>query len=118
TAPGVVDVFWETSGHHDLDLVADVVAIGGRVLLSAAVEDVLPELPVRALYTKDVGISGFVISRAHVDDLATAARVVNRMLAAGELMPRVSEVLPLSATPDVHAQLESGQVVGRVLLRP
>ena len=34
-APGGVDVFWDTSGHHDLDLAAAVLAPGGRILLTA-----------------------------------------------------------------------------------
>lgn len=116
-APGGVDVFWDTSGHHDLDLAAGVVAPGGRILLTAGA-GARPELPLGQLYTRDISLPGFVISRATVSRLADAARLVNLMLAAGELDARVTETLPLSATAEVHARLEAGQVRGRVLVRP
>lgn len=116
-APTGVDVFWDTSGHHDFELVAQVIAVGGRVLLTAGAARPV-QLPVNALYTKDVDLLGFVISRASVSDLAAAAELINDMLAAGALTARVSDVLPLSATADVHARLEAGQVGGRLLLRP
>ena len=65
--PDGVDLFWETSGHHDLDLAAGALAPRGRVILSAATEE-LPVLPVRDLYTRDVSLHGFVISRATVSE--------------------------------------------------
>jgi len=116
-APTGVHVFWDTSGHHDFDLVGQVIAVGGRVLLTAGA-DRRPRLQVTALYTKDVNLLGFVISRASVSDLAAAAELVNGMLASGSLTARVSQIVPLSATSEVHARLEAHQVVGRVLLRP
>ena len=75
------------------------------------------------LSTKDVNVLGFIISRAQVSDLAEAVRFLNgevpqRHAQSGSLSARVSEVLPLSAMAGVHARLEAGQVVGRILLRP
>ncbi|MGC8472182.1 MAG: NADPH:quinone reductase [Acidimicrobiales bacterium] len=116
-ASRAVDVFWDTSGHHDLDLAARVAAPGGRILLSAAQAD-RPVLPVRELYTRDVSLRGFVISRATAAQLADAARLVGTMVADGGLVARISEVLALDATAEVHARLEAGTVSGRVLLRP
>lgn len=116
-APGGVDVFWETSGHHDVDLTADSVVTGGRVLLSAATDE-RPAFPVRDLYTRNVSLHGFVISRATVSQLADAARLINDMLVAGQLSARIAEVLPLQATGQVHARLEAGAVTGRLLVRP
>jgi len=116
-APTGFDVFWDTSGHHDFDVVAQTIAVGGRVLVSAAAGLTFP-FSAAAFYTKDVSVLGFVISRAQVNDLAAAARFLNVMLESGSLSARVSEVLPLSATAEVHARLEAGQVVGRILLRP
>jgi 2-desacetyl-2-hydroxyethyl bacteriochlorophyllide A dehydrogenase len=115
--PNGVDVFWDTSGHNDFNLVAQVIAVGGRVLLTAGANKPL-RLPVTGLYTKDVNVLGFVISRASLSDLAAAAELINGMLEADSLTARVNDVLPLSAAADVHARLEAGQVVGRVLLRP
>ena len=43
-APDGIDVFWDTSGHHDLDVAAAVIATAGRILLTAG--DSQPMLPV------------------------------------------------------------------------
>lgn len=77
-----------------------------------------PVLPVGSLYIRDVSLHGFVISRAGVADLAAAAALINDLLGRGALTTRISGVLPLSATVDVHARLEAGQVVERLVLRP
>jgi len=116
-APSGIDVFWDTSGHHDFDVVAGVVGPRSRVLLTAAAVD-RPRLPVASLYTRDVSLCGFVISRASSAALAAAADLITTMVADGSLRARVSDVLPLSATAEVHTRLEAGQVEGRVLLRP
>ena len=115
-APSGVAVFWDTSGHHDFDVAAAVVAPGGRVLLTAG-GDARPVLPVGRLYTRDVTLRGFVISRAAVGDLADAAGLINRMLLAGQLTARISDERPLADTAVAHALLEEGEVRGRVILR-
>lgn len=116
-APGGLDIFWDSSGHNELGLAAEVLAPRGRVLITAAVEERILT-PLRRLYTRDVSQHGFVISRASSSQLAGAARLVNDMLEAGELAPQIAQVLPLSVTAEVHARLESGRVSGRILLRP
>ena len=116
-APEGVDLFWETSGHHDFDLARRVLAPGSRILLSAASEDPRP-LPVRELYISNVSLRGFVISQATVPQLAHAARLVSDMLLAGELVGQISEILPLPATPAVHGRFDAGTVTGPLLLRP
>lgn len=116
-APGGIDVFWDTSGHHDFSLATSLVRPGGRVLLTAAASQVA-ELPVAELYTRDVSIHAFVISRAHVEDLAAAAARINGLVAAGALTARISEIVPLAAATDVHARLDVGRIDGRVLLHP
>jgi NADPH:quinone reductase-like Zn-dependent oxidoreductase len=118
-APGGIDVHWETSGHHDFDVVAAAVAIGGRVLLTASAGPHRePPLPVPALYTRDVSLVGFVISRARASDLGDAAGLINGLLRAGRLSARIADVLPLSATGEAHRRMEAGEVDGRVLLDP
>ena len=116
-ASGGIDVFWDTSGHHDLDLAADVLAPGGRILLTAG-GAVRPALPVGPLYTRDVSLHGFVISRASASDLALGAGHINRMLASGELAVQIAGELPLAQTAEAHRRIEAGQVRGRLLLRP
>lgn len=117
-APEGFDLHWDTSGHHDLEATVGLVRRGGRVLLTAAGPEASVPLPVGTAYTKDVGLLGFVISNATVEDLAAAARAVNRRLADGTLRARVAEVLPLSATAEAHRRIEAGEVSGRLVLRP
>lgn len=116
-APSGVDVFWDTSGHHDFDLVARVVAPGGRVVLSAAANSA-PAMPAAAIYTRDISLHGFVMSRAPTTQLERASKLICDMLQRSQLRPQITEVLPLSSTPEVHRRLEAGAVRGRILLRP
>lgn len=116
-APDGVDVCWDTSGTHDLDLAAAVLSPGGRLLLTAG-PDSRPRLPVGPLYTKDIGILGFVISRAATTDLAEAATLINDMLVAGQLTTRIAHELPLTDAALAHTLVEEGTVRGRIVLRP
>lgn len=114
-APDGIDVYVDTSGRLDLDLAVDVLAFRGRIVCLAGLGQ-RPALPVGPLYTRDGRIVGFVISRAGVDELAEAARAVNRFLAAGGLMTRIREALPLDRSAEAHRLVEEG-VRGRVVLR-
>lgn len=115
-APDGVHIHWETSGHHDFDLVARTAAPGARVLMSASAQGSTP-VPWGALYTRDVQVLGFVISRARAEDLADAAALVNEMLAGGRLTARIAQRLPLADAAEAHERLEAGGVEGRLVLR-
>lgn len=112
-----VDVMWNTSGHHELAAVPELVAPGGRILLTAS-SDPQVTLPLRALYVRDVSLLGFVLSRASVRELADAAALINRMLADRTLTTRITARLPLSEAAAVHRRMEAGEVEGRILLHP
>lgn len=113
--PDGLDVVWNTSGHHDLQQEIDVTATGGRVLVTAATDPVVP-LPLRDLYVRDVRMVGFVLSRARLEDLQAAAAVVNDRLRQGPPV-RIVQVLPLDDSAEAHRRLESGSVRGRLLVR-
>ncbi len=95
--PDGVDLFWEISGHHDLDLVAGAVAPRGRVILSAATGE-LPVLPVRDLYTRALSslvASMVLMSRAASASSQTVARLMTkpwRLTSRGS--PRCSRSTP------------------------
>lgn len=117
-ARGQVDVHLDTSGHHDLDLAADLASRRGRLVLMAGI-GARPELPVGRIYTRDVTLTGFAISTATTGELAEAAERVNQLLAAGALIPRQVEKLPLTAAGEAHRRLECDQVRGvRLVLTP
>jgi NADPH:quinone reductase-like Zn-dependent oxidoreductase len=116
-APAGVDVFWDTSGQQSLDLAAAVLRPGGRVLLTAGPAPRV-QLPVTALYTRDIRLLGFVINRARTDQLARAAALINQLAPRGALTTRIAADLPLSSAAEAHAELEADRVRGRILLRP
>ncbi len=117
-APDGLDVYWDTSGHHDLDMAVDLLGHRGRIVLMAG-RTARPELPVGPLYTRDAALVGFAISSAHVGELADAAAMINRRLAGKALPARIARILPLAEAANAHRMVEQGQVHGRrVVLRP
>ncbi|ALG14865.1 oxidoreductase [Kibdelosporangium phytohabitans] len=118
-APSGVDVYWNNSGRHDFDEVLPIMARGGRIVLMAGMGS-RAELPVGAVYTKDISLHGFVISNASAADLRAAAETVNRELRSGRLRGRIRAELPLSEAAKAHQLLESGtnDKPGRVVLVP
>lgn len=116
-APAGLDVFWDTSGHTDLAAAAAVLRPGGRILITAGISAAVT-VPLGRLYTRDISVRGFVISRASPADLARAAAVINDLTAAGLLTARIAAGLPLADAALAHARMEAGQVRGRLLVRP
>lgn len=116
-APGGFDVWWDTSGHHDLEVTLPLLHQGARVIMMAGM-GAAAVLPVGALYTKDAKLCGFAISNASVTDLARAARVINGLLAEGRLRSRIGATFRLAEAAKAHEALESGAVRGRVLVVP
>jgi NADPH2:quinone reductase len=53
-----------------------------------------------------------------VEERRAGMRAVIAMLAAGKLRPRVHMSLPLAEAARAHEMLESGAVLGKLLLRP
>ncbi len=116
-APDGLDLYVDTSGRIDLELACDLLTFRGRIVLLSGAPSARPVLPIWKLYTRDGRIHGLVISRATVDELAGAAAALNRCLAAGRLLTRIAEVLPLERAADAHRMVERG-LSGRVVLHP
>ena len=110
-------MFRDSSGHHDLDLAAAVLAPGGPILLTAGGSARRACRPGRCIPVAS-SLHGFVISRASATDLALAAGHTNRMLAGGELAVQIAGELALAQTAEAHRRMQTGQVRGRLLLRP
>ncbi|HET6625668.1 MAG TPA: zinc-binding dehydrogenase [Nocardioidaceae bacterium] len=116
-APAGVEVFWDTSGTNDLDLAVRATAAGGRILITAATSE-MSRVRLPLLYTHDIALLGFVISRAGTVHLAAAASLINQMLADNRLTARIADRLPLAQTAAAHELIESSRVSGRLLLYP
>jgi NADPH:quinone reductase-like Zn-dependent oxidoreductase len=115
-APDGVDVYIDTSGHHNFDAILPLLGHGARIVLIAG-RDARPVLPVGAVYTRDISLRGFVISKASVSELAAAAQLINRLLPQHILRVRVAEVMSLADAAKAHRMVESRQVKGRIVLR-
>ncbi|GAA1860647.1 NADPH:quinone reductase [Brevibacterium marinum] len=137
-APEGFDLVWDTSGHHDGEFLAEATAPGARVLITASAAP-NTEVPLGRLYTKDVSLIGFVMSRTTADQLARAAKGLTPFLrpraagpltrtdktsatgtvsSAGALTTAIAEVLPLSEAARAHRMMETGEIRGRVVLTP
>ncbi len=113
-APGGVDVYWDTSGTNDTEVAAGVLKPGGRMLVTAARAPITVNLA--PLYTRDIAVDGFVISRASAAEFADAAELINSMLTAGTLTTRITQRLPLAEAARAHRLMEAGGTDGRLLL--
>lgn len=102
-----VDLWVDTSGANDLSAALGALAERGRVVLVAGAQPQVP-LPVRPLYWKSASVAGFVISRATVGELASAAGTVNSLLAGGRLRSRRVRTATLADLPALHAAIERG----------
>ena len=113
-APDGVDLHWDTSGHGELGAAVALVRPGGVILVTAGRQP-QPPTPLWPLYTRDISVIGFVISRATAADLAAAARTINASIAAGDIPVTIADVLALDRMAEAHARVESGQR-GRIVV--
>ena len=116
-APQGVRTFWDTSGGNDFRVAAAVVAVGGTVLVTAA-RTASPEMSWAPLYTRDIAVRGFVISRATAGQLAAGATLIGAMVADGGLTTRIAGRYRLEEAADAHRRIEAGPVDGRLLVLP
>ncbi|HUA43357.1 MAG TPA: NADPH:quinone reductase [Streptosporangiaceae bacterium] len=116
-APGGADVYWDTSGHLDLAAIAPLLAVGAKVIITAAREPAV-SLPARGYYVHDASVRCFAISNASASDLAAAARIVNSRLADNTLQPRIAARMSLSAAAEAHRRVETEHVRGRLVVLP
>jgi NADPH:quinone reductase-like Zn-dependent oxidoreductase len=75
-------------------------------------------LPVSALFRRDARVLGFVLSNASVSDLAAAAALINKRLAAGGLQAPIAYTMTLADTVEAHRLIEEGPARGRIVLHP
>ncbi|MTV83115.1 alcohol dehydrogenase catalytic domain-containing protein [Secundilactobacillus folii] len=117
--PNGVDHIIDTSGQVELQSNFALLNQGGDVTLIAAPKTNQFAFDVRAFYTAQKQLHGFVISHATLPQLQQSARVLNSAFSRGLLLDDRIMTRPLSEAAWAHETLETGQDAGRrILLAP
>ena len=120
-APDGIDVWYETQREHDLELVVEHLAPGGRLILMAGRES-CPPFPVGKFYVKDCKVFGFAIFNSPPEEQRKCAAEINRWMARGKLRPRIDRVMGLAETVEAHRLQEAntlekaGTLAGKIVI--
>lgn len=128
----VVAAVREATGGHGADVVLDVLggggladnvrvlATGGRLVVIGMQRGTRGELDVGRLLARRASVAGTTLrSRPAAEKAAIVAAVEEHvwpMVADGRVRPVVHARLPLEAAADAHRLLDSGEVLGKLLL--
>jgi NADPH:quinone reductase-like Zn-dependent oxidoreductase len=107
-----VDVAIEIVGSATFAQTLKSMAPGGRVVVVGNLESGTIDLNPGLVIVKELEIIGAYATTPA--ELQTALELT----ASGQLVPVVTEVLPLAAAADAHARLENREVAGRLVLSP
>jgi len=100
------------------NLADDLAVLARNGVIATYASDAAPEPAVsfRALMAKDATVRFVLIYEAPQSARDAAARDINAMIAAGVLHHQIAQTLPLSAVVAAHEAMESGRLVGKILL--
>jgi NADPH2:quinone reductase len=122
-APEGVNVVWETLREPDFELLTDMLAERGRLVLMAG-RDARPPFPVGPFYVKGCSLHGFVMFKASPEEQQQSAEAINQWLATGKLKANISKILPLDQAAQSHKLQEEntlhqeGSIAGKILVKP
>jgi NADPH2:quinone reductase len=123
SAPGGVNVWWETLREPDFERTFSLLALHGRMIVMAG-RDARPVFPVGPFYTKSAAVFGFMILNSGVEELQAAAQDINTWMSTGKLKAQIDRVMPLSQTAEAHRLQEestikkTGALAGKIILKP
>ncbi|MEM7145064.1 MAG: NADPH:quinone reductase [Verrucomicrobiota bacterium] len=122
-APEGLDVYWETRREPDFEMVMELMAHRGRVVVMAG-RDALVPFPVGPFYFNECTMVGFVMFRCTPDEQRACAKDINRWLVGGQFKPRIDRVMGLSEAAEAHRLQEAatvggeGGLAGKIVLTP
>jgi NADPH:quinone reductase-like Zn-dependent oxidoreductase len=108
------NVIFDPLGARTFGLSLEALGRDGRLVTPGAVGDPDVSFSIWTLVGKRARIEGISGQDAPADTMEHLVR----LLAAGDLHPWVERELPLEQAAEAHRLIESGEVVGRVVLRP
>lgn len=115
-APGGVDRVIEVALGANIATDVAVLRRNGVIATYASDSDPSPQVPFRALLFKDAVIRFALIYEAPDTARAAAARDITTMLAAGVLRHQIARHLTLDDIVAAHEAMESGRLVGKILI--
>jgi putative PIG3 family NAD(P)H quinone oxidoreductase len=128
-----VAVTKDVTANHGVDVVLDIVgapylaqnlealARDGRLVQVGLIGGASAEIALRTIMLKRLTITGSTLRIRPPAEKGVIAASLERevwpLLSSQRIAPVVDEVFPLAGAADAHARLESGHVVGKVVLR-
>jgi putative PIG3 family NAD(P)H quinone oxidoreductase len=117
-----VDMILDIIGADYLQRNIEALAIDGCLVQIGLQSGAKTEFNLASLMQKRLTITGSTLRIRSVVEKGAIARDVEQhvwpMLEAGQVAPVIFETLPLTRASEAHQHLESGQVVGKILLVP
>lgn len=115
-----VDVAMDCLGGDALGHCLPYMAEGGRWIIISTLAGESANIPLRALLTRGLHLSGSMLRKRSPDEkariLAALSQNVWPKLAAGEIRPCLYKVLPIAQAEAAHDILQRGEHVGKVVL--
>jgi NADPH:quinone reductase-like Zn-dependent oxidoreductase len=117
-APEGIDRIVEVAFGANQAIDLAVLARNGVIASYASDADTRPTIDFRALMVKDAVLRFVLIYEAPQAARDAAARDINAMIEAGVMRHQIADIAPLSAVVSAHQRMESGKIVGKLLLDP
>ena len=115
-----VDVILDLVGGPYLERNLKSLAMDGRLIQIGLLGGARSEINLRTIMQRRLTVSGSTLRNRPVGEKAAIARDVERhvwpLLASGAVRPIVQRTLPLAEAAEAHRLLESGEVIGKVVL--
>ena len=108
----VIELDVAVNGALDLEMLHT----GGELVAYGSSPKAL-DLPFPVLLAKNLQIKFFMVYHLEAGDRARATAALNRLLARGELQHNIAQRMPLADVVKAHEAVESGQLVGNLVLR-
>ncbi len=101
-----------SSGQKTFQQSFDMVKKGGKIILCGILTGRETNLSIHQTYLRHISIHGINLgTKAEMEELI-------RLVADGKLKPHIGRVLDLKDGAEGHRLMESGEVTGKIILKP